>query len=50
MVDEESNRRLEQMTVSQNPYMYMEDVEKAKVEDEVSEKTGNTRIPRTHGG
>ena len=38
------------MAVPQNPYVHMEDVEKATVKEKVSDEAGNTGILCPHGG
>lgn len=38
------------MAIPQNTYVYMEDVEKAEVEDEVSDEAWDTEVLCTYGG
>ncbi len=38
------------MAIPQNTYEYMEDVEKAEVEDEVSDEAWDTEVLCTYGG
>lgn len=48
--DEEGHRRTQRMVVPPHPYVHMEDVEKATVEDEVPDETGSTGRTGIYGG